>query len=45
MDPQTVGGAALVVLGVVLAIKVVKTGLKLVFLGLIAAGLYLWFVA
>lgn len=33
----------MVVLGVVLAIKVVKTGLKLVLLALVAAGLYLWF--
>jgi hypothetical protein len=45
MEISTPVGIALVVLGVVLAVKVAKTTLKLVFLALVALGLYLWFLA
>jgi len=43
VEPETLAGVALVVLGVVLAIKVVKIGLRLLFLGVVAASLYVWF--
>ncbi len=45
MEISTPVGIALVVLGVFLAIRVAKTALKLVFLALVALGLYLWFLA
>lgn len=46
MDTESLStplGIALVVLGIILAIKVAKLGLKLLFLAAVAVGLYLWF--
>ncbi len=43
MEPVTLLGIALVVIGVVLAIKVAKTAVKLAFAAVVLVGLYLWF--
>jgi hypothetical protein len=45
VDVTTPVGIALVVLGVLLAVRVAKQALKLVFLAVVAVGLYFWFVA
>ena len=43
MELTTPVGIALVVLGVIVLLKAVKTVVKVVMLVVIAAGLYLWF--
>jgi hypothetical protein len=45
MEISTLLGIALVVVGVVLAVRVAGLLVKLVFLALVAFGLYLWFGA